>query len=169
MYNWDLITKFSRRLHDHCIQAWPSCFSTLTLWISYCVQPLYIAWEKVQSVRSSSKGFHTIINNVTIIFSDISDCVKNRSQIKCYKTTLGHFLFATNLMNFLSWYTCRHSMDGYTTCPTELTGDTCSLSVTEFLLYPIIGFILWQAIYFLWVSKLYVNTKFCMKNCLMHI
>ena len=59
-------------------------------------------------------------------------------------------------------------MDGYTTCPTDLTGDTCSLSVTEFLLYPIIGFILWQAIYFLWVSKLYVNTKFCMKNCLMH-
>lgn len=43
-------------------------------------------------------------------------------------------------------------MDEYTTCPKELTENICSLNPAEFLLYPIIGFVLWQAVYFLWVS-----------------
>ena len=47
----------------------------------------------------------------------------------------------------------RNSIQGYTTCPVELAGNICNLSFTEFFTYPIVGYGIWQVIYYVWVSQ----------------
>lgn len=48
----------------------------------------------------------------------------------------------------------RYSGDKFTTCPTEQDdGEHCNLSFTAVVLYPIIAYLFWQTIYFVWVSQ----------------
>ena len=47
----------------------------------------------------------------------------------------------------------RYSEDEYTTCPTDQDGDHCNLTFTEVVLYPIVGYLLWQIMYIVWVSQ----------------
>ena len=48
---------------------------------------------------------------------------------------------------------CRYSENKYATCPSEQDGELCNLSFTAVVLYPIIIYLCWQMMYFVWVSK----------------
>ncbi|XP_065917366.1 uncharacterized protein [Dysidea avara] len=52
------------------------------------------------------------------------------------------------IVNSIRW----NSIQGYTTCPVELAGNICNLSFTEFFTYPIVGYGIWQVIYYVWVD-----------------
>ena len=56
-------------------------------------------------------------------------------------------------MHEYNFHMCRYSGNKYTTCPSEQDGEFCNLSFTAAVLYPIIIYLFWQMIYFVWVSK----------------
>ncbi|XP_065906084.1 uncharacterized protein [Dysidea avara] len=47
----------------------------------------------------------------------------------------------------LRWYSTS-----YTTYPTQLSGDSWAIGFSAFVVYPILCYAIWQAIYFLWVD-----------------
>jgi len=63
-----------------------------------------------------------------------------------------YLLYDTNQLIGYCLSICRHTIYGYTTCSTELTEQGCNLSLTEYLVYPIFGFVTWKVMHTLWVS-----------------
>ncbi|XP_065918452.1 uncharacterized protein [Dysidea avara] len=64
-------------------------------------------------------------------------------------TSIYMHLSPVLVVNSIRW----NSIQGYTTCPVELTGnDICNLNFIEFFTYPVVGYGIWQVIYYVWVE-----------------